>query len=544
VEITPEAAAAAQPAAPAGDPRYKWRVLASVCVGLFMVILDSTVVNVALKSLQQHYNVNTSEAQWVISLYTLALGIATPLSGFLGDRFGMKRIYLLGLTMFAAGSALCGVAALLDTSVAFDIGSVHVSPLTYLIAARAIQGIGGGIALPLGTSFLFKSFSPREIGAAFGIFGIVLVFAPAAGPLMGGALVDHGLLPWIFFLNLPIAAIGISIGLNFLRETDHSQRVPADIPGIIFAGLGFGAVLYGASIAGQQGNSWTSPDVLVSLTVGGVAMIILAFVEWRSPNPLLDLRLYRIPSFAIANVAGLVGTIALFGAEFLLPLYLQILRGQSAFQAGLTLLPLAIASAFATVIAGRLSDKVGPRLPIVIGFVLIAYNTYQFSQLTSDTSFTFIGFLLVLRGIAVGLIIQNSQVAALLDVVPARLNRATPLVQATRQTMQSIGVAVLATILSTAVTLTIPTNIPSGASLAQLPPPVQAQIHQQILAFQNQYLTGLQNAYLATFIIAIVATILACFLPGWPGKWEPAKRQQRRATETTVPSPEATAVGA
>jgi EmrB/QacA subfamily drug resistance transporter len=544
VDSTSAAAAAPQPANLAIDPRYKWRVLASVVVGLFMVILDSTVVNVALKSLQQHYNVNTSEAQWVISLYTLALGIATPLSGFLGDRFGMKRIYLTGLTMFAAGSALCGVAALLDTSLAFDIGSVHVSPLIYLIAARAIQGIGGGIALPLGTSFLFKAFPPREIGAAFGIFGIVLVFAPAAGPLVGGALVDHGLLPWIFFLNLPIGAIGITIGLNFLRETDHSQHVPADIPGIIFAGAGFGALLYGASIAGQQGNSWTSPDVLTSLAIGVVALAILAVVEWRAKHPLLDLRLYRIPSFAIANVAGLVGTIALFGAEFLLPLYLQILRGQSAFQAGLTLLPLAIASAISTVIAGRLSDLVGPRLPIVLGFVLIAYNTYQLSQITLTTSLTFIGFLLVLRGIAVGLIIQNSQVAALMDVPSARLNRATPLVQATRQTMQSIGVAVLATILSTAVTITIPSNIPSSGDLAQLPPPVQQQIHQQIMDFQNQYITGLQHAYLATFAIAITATILACFLPGWPGKWASSRRQQRATQESALPQVEAGAVGA
>ncbi len=505
------------------DPRYKWRVLASVVSGLFMVILDSTVVNVALKSLQQHYQVGTNEAQWVISLYTLTLGISTPLSGFLGDRFGMKRIYLTGLGMFAVGSMLCGFASMLDPgTTTFHLGPFLVTPLTFLIMARGIQGIGGGISLPLGTALLFKAFPPREIGAAFGIFGIVLVFAPAIGPLLGGALVDHNLLAWVFFLNIPIGAIGLTIGINFLRESDHSGKVPVDIPGIIFAGLGFGLILLAASNAGQSG--WTDPGVLVSLAAGIVSLGILTFVELRAPSPLLDLKLFRIPSFAIANIAGLVGTIALFGAEFLLPLYLQILRGETAFQAGLTLLPLAIASAFATVLAGRLSDRLGPRLPIVIGFLLIAYNTYQLSQITIDTSLTFIGFLLVLRGIAVGLIIQNSQVAALMDVPPARLNRATPLVQASRQTMQSIGVAFLATILTSAITITIPANIPTG-STANLPPVVQQQIHQQLLTFQHQYITGLENAYLATFVIAIIATILSLFLPGWPGKWASARRQ-------------------
>src|SRR5579875_1640634 len=251
-ETPATAGAAAVQSAP--DSGYKWRVLASVVSGLFMVILDATVVNVALKALQQHYNVGTNEAQWVISLYTLALGIATPLSGYLGDRFGIKRIYLTGLALFAAGSALCGVASLADFS--FTIGGQPITPLTFLIMARAIQGIGGGIALPLGTTLLFKAFPAREIGAAFGIFGIVLVFAPAMGPLLGGWLVDHNLLAWIFFLNIPIGIIGLIISTSFLRETPGVKATPADIPGIIFAGLGFGAVLYAASTAGEQGVGW------------------------------------------------------------------------------------------------------------------------------------------------------------------------------------------------------------------------------------------------------------------------------------------------
>ncbi|GLV55584.1 putative MFS-type transporter YhcA [Dictyobacter sp. S3.2.2.5] len=507
-------------AQPAGDASYKWRVLATVVVGLFMVILDSTVINVALKSLQQHYAVSTSESQWVISLYTLALGIATPLSGFLGDRFGVKRIYLLGLALFVLGSLLCGFAP----------------SLALLIGARAIQGIGGGISLPLGTALLFRAFPPRERGAAFGIFGIVLVFAPAIGPLLGGWLVDHDLLSWIFFLNLPIGIIGLTIGTLFLHEAPGSAKVRADIPGIILSALGFGSILFATSIAGEQGSGWTDPRVIAGLVIGLLALVVFSIVELRAPDPLMDLRLFRIPSFAIANVASMVGTIALFGAEFLLPLYLQILRGQSAFQAGLILLPLAIASAFSSFLAGRIADRIGPRVPIVLGFILIAYNTYQFAQIKIDTSITFIMFLLVVRGLAVGLIIQNSQIAALLDVPLSRLNRATPLVQATRQTMQSIGVAVLATILTAAITISMPKNIPSGGDISKLPAPARQAALNGIHQFQSQYITGLEHAYMATFVIALVAILLSIFLPGWPGKYQSSSKKEAQAAEQQQPS--------
>ena len=244
----------------------------------------------------------------------------------------------------------------------------------------------------------------------------MLVFAPASGPLLGGLLVDHNLLSWIFFLNIPIAIVGISIGIRFLRDTPGSPNAHIDIPGIILASLGFGAILYAASIAGEQGVGWGDIHVLVSIAIGVLSLAVFAVVELRTSQPLLDLRLYSIRSFTLANIASLVGTIALFGAEFRLPLYLQILRGESAFQTGLILLPLALASAVSTVIAGRISDRIGPRLPIVIGFLLITYNTYQLSQIQLNTSIGFIIFLLVLRGIAVGLIIQNSQLAALMDV--------------------------------------------------------------------------------------------------------------------------------
>jgi DHA2 family multidrug resistance protein len=521
------------------DPTYKWKVLASVIFGLFMVILDTTVVNVALKTLQQQYNVTTNEAQWVISLYTLALGIATPLSGFLGEKFGIKKIYVGALVLFVLGSTLCGLAILESNN------------LVLLIAARAIQGIGGGLGLPLGTAMLFGAFPPRERGVALGIFGIALVFAPASGPLLGGWLVDHNLLPWIFFVNIPIGLLGIGIASAFLRDRKSERPLKADYLGILFSTLGFGALLYGASMAGEQGGGgWTDPQTLGAFTVGLVALAIFALVELRVQEPLLDLRLFRIGTFTIANIVGWVGIIALFGAEFLLPLYLQIIRGMSAFDTGLFLLPLAITSGLVTPIAGKLADKFGPRLPLMLGFGLIAFNTWQLRDIRIDTDLGWITFLLIARGVGFGLVIQNSIVAALSDVPGPKTARATSLVNATRQTIQSIGVAALATILTSAITINVgeeirknlpnPATLPPAArsaleagmqqfqaqldrggipDLSQAPAQIQPIILAAVQKFQDQYITGLEHAYTATMIVAILATLLALFLPGWPARY-------------------------
>ncbi len=520
------------------DPSYKWKVLASVIFGLFMVILDTTVVNVALKTLQQQYNVTTNEAQWVISLYTLALGIATPLSGFLGEKFGIKKIYVGALALFVLGSALCGLAIL------------ESSNLALLVVARAIQGIGGGLGLPLGTAMLFGAFPPKERGVALGIFGIALVFAPASGPLLGGWLVDNNLLPWIFFVNIPIGLLGIGIAGAFLRDRKSERPLKADYLGILFSTLGFGSLLYGASIAGEQGGGWTAPQTLAAFALGIVALAIFALVELRVQEPLLDLRLFRIGTFTIANIVGWVGIIALFGAEFLLPLYLQIVRGMSAFDTGLFLLPLAITSGIVTPIAGKLADKLGPRLPLVLGFGLIAFNTWQLRDIQVNTDLNWITFLLIVRGVGFGLVIQNSIVAALSDVPGPKTARATSLVNATRQTIQSIGVAALATILTSAITINVgeeirknlpnPATLPPAArtaleagmqqfqaqldrggipDLSQAPAQIQPIILAALQKFQEQYITGLEHAYTATMIVALLATLLAFFLPGWPARY-------------------------
>lgn len=532
---------------------YKWGVLISVIFGIFMVILDSTVINVALATIREQFHTSLADSQWVISLYTLALGISTPLAGYLGDRFGLKRIYVLGLLLFVIGSFACGLAP--------------TSNILFLILARAVQGVGGGLALPLGTAQLFRAFKPEEQGLALGIFGISLVVAPALGPILGGWLVDQNLWRFIFFINVPIGLLGVVLASRLLREERSEHPLIFDWLGLIFSTVGFGAVLYAASIAADDG--WTSTKVLAFFAAGGVSLVLFALVElFVARDPLLDLRLFKRRTFLNATVVGYVAVVALFGAEFLLPLYLQTLRGKTALESGVILLPLAIASGVVVPLAGKLYDKIGARPLMVTGFALLAVNTWQFSQLQADTSITWILVLLVIRGVALGLTVQTTMVAALSVVGPREYSRASSLSNATRQVVQSIGVAVLATILATALSAEVkqyqnqylsqpassstkivglcePLPAPSTGGIAVSPGasgpsgqptgPTPQQLAALLKQACQQSINGYENAYKLTFYFALLAMGLGALLPGWPLRWERRPRMSNQPEEVESP---------
>jgi DHA2 family multidrug resistance protein len=506
----------------------KWKVLISVVFGIFMVILDTTVVNVAFQTLRTEFGASINDSQWIISVYVLSLGISTPLAGYLGDRYGMKRIYLLGLSIFILGSLLCGFSP----------------SLPFLIGARALQGFGGGIALPLGTALLFRSFPANEQGMALGIFGIASLTAPALGPILGGYLVDQNLWRFIFFINPPIGLVGVILGTFFLPSYAPERKPNLDVFGLITEIIGFGSVLYAASIAANKG--WTDPEVLTWFGIGFVGMIAFAIVELRyAKEPLLDLRLFTKRTFLNASLLGYVSVIALFGAEFLMPIYLQSLRGKSAMETGLTIVPMAVTGALATITAGRLYDRVGPRLLVGFGYTVLLINTWQLSKIKGDTPISWIMFLLALRGLAVGSTVQTTFVTAL-SVVPLRqVARGSSLANATRQVVQSIGVAFLATILASALSPEINAilqkvqDVPAQSAGFRIalcePTPVAAtgkadpstrldgnipQISPGV--FQKacqENIAGFEHAYRITFYAAGVALILGLMLPGWPLKW-------------------------
>ncbi len=525
----------------------KWKILISVMFGVFMIILDSTIVNIAFPTLRLEYGASLDSAQWVISVYVLALGITTPVAGFLADRFDIKRVYLLGIAIFTLGSFLCGFAP----------------SLGFLIAARAFQGFGGGIAQPLGAAQLYRAFPPKEQGRAFGIFGIALVVAPALGPILGGWLVDAQLWRAIFFVNVPVGILGVILGSRFLVNSRPDIRPRFDPLGLATAVIGFGAVLYAASIAETYG--WTGSITLLMLCLGLIVLAVHAIIELRvAREPMMNLRLFSRPLFLTASLVGYVATIALFGAEFLMPLYLQSFRGRTALEAGIILLGVAATSAIATPSAGRLYDKIGPRMIMVAGFAILCVNTWQLAEIQATTSMLTIVLLLALRGLAVGLTLQTSYVAALSSIPLDLLPRGSSLLNSTRFVVQALSVAAFATILvsflspqikaeqnamqQSQAVLTTPfgvcetpgvapsNNFPPGtsASLSSLSASAAAAVKSKILTDLNlacsQSMHGFESAYRVTFYASIGALLLAGFLPGWPGKWEGRETGQQART--------------
>ncbi len=514
----------------------KWKVLISVMFGIFMIILDSTIVNIAFPTLRIEFGASLADAQWVISIYVLSLGVTTPVSGYLADRFGIKKVYLLGLGLFTLGSFLCGLAP----------------SLGLLIAARALQGFGGGIAQPLGPAQLYRAFPPKEQGTALGLFGIALVVAPALGPILGGWLVDLGLWRAIFFVNVPIGILGVILGSRFLLDYRVGKHPVFDPLGLTTAVIGFGAVLYAATIAENFG--WGGTFTLLALALGFVILIVHTLIElYGTKEPMMNLRLFTNPTFLNASIVGYIATVALFGAEFLMPIYLQTFRGRTALDTGIILLGVAATSAIATPLAGRLYDKIGPRLIMVVGFAILCINTWQLAQLKSLTPIPYIVFLLALRGLAIGLTLQTSYVTALSSIHLDMLPRGSSLLNSTRFVVQAVAVASLATILvgylspqartvadqmqnsQAAVSVqfgvcetpgvSATDNLPPGASASLVSLPAQAadaakaKILSSLNAVCDQTMQGFDAAYALTFYASIAALLMAAFLPGWPGKW-------------------------
>lgn len=455
------------------DDGYKWRVLFSVIFGTFMSILDNTVVNVALATLQKDFGASISHTQGVVTYYALSLGIVIPVAGFLADRFGIKRVYVLSLVAFTTASALCGLAPSLNT----------------LILFRILQGLGGGALLPLGTAMLFTAFPPHERGLALSVFGIPSLVAPALGPTLGGFLVEYVDWRFIFYINLPIGIAGALMASRNLRERKSATRAAFDLPGFILSAVGFGALLYGLSNAATDG--WTSMTVLGSLGFGVVALVAFAVVELRTPHPLLNVRFYQKPIYLLASAVGWVSVVALFGATFLLPLYFQTLRGRTAFQTGLLLLPQAVAAVISIQISGRMYDRIGPRYVVTAGLIGLVLTTWGFTQITETTSYVVICAQMAIRGFALACVMQPTQAAALSVIERDVLTRASSLLSVMRSVFQSLGVAILGTVLQLRGTPT------SG--------------------FRGVYtIAGYRDAYNVALGAAIVGVVLAVFLPVKP----------------------------
>jgi DHA2 family multidrug resistance protein len=468
---------------------YKWIVVMVVIFGSFMSILDQTVINNALPRLQSAFTADLGSLQWVITAYTLTQGIVTPTTAFFANRLGIKRFYMISLALFTLGSALCGLAWNLPT----------------LIAFRVVQAIGGATLFPLAITLLFFEFPPQERGLATGILSVSALMAPAVGPTLGGYLVTYADWPLIFYINVPIGVIAIIMALLLLRERPSEDRARFDLPGFVLAASGLAAVLYALSNASISG--WSSPSVLVTLLGGCCLLALFVFVELRTINrgqqPLIDLRLFANGPFLTSNIANALITFGFFGSLILLPIYMQNLRGLSAFQSGLFTLPLAFAAVLAAIVGGRIVDRFDTRVVLLPGLVLMALSTWQLAQVQLSTSYTWLLLIFAVRGLGLGFLIQPLTVSALSTVPKRQYTQASSLNTVIRFTFTSLGIAVLATLTQSRAAAHISTL---AHQFKPVSPAALALLRQQGLDL------AVQDAFWLSLAALILAFIAICFI--------------------------------
>ncbi|MBP2000373.1 EmrB/QacA subfamily drug resistance transporter [Paenibacillus shirakamiensis] len=402
--------------------RQLFAPLLAVIVGMFMVILDSTVVNVALPHLREIFKTDYTTMQWTVTGYTLALSAVIPLAGWMTDRFGAKRIFLITITLFTLGSVLCSFAS---------------SP-GQLILFRVIQGLGGGMVAPIGMAMIFKLAPPEKMGSIMGMLGIPMLLAPALGPVLSGYFVEYVSWHWIFLINLPVGIIALIIGIKFLPKFEKKAVPSLDILGIILAPIAFAMLAYGVS---EGGRDWSSTEALLGLLVGGIALIIFIFVELLQKQPLLELRVFKSSDFTRGVIIAWVSQIALFGAIILMPLYLQGVRGYTPLQSGLSVLPQALASGIFMPIGGRLFDRFGARPLVIIGLSIITIALTMLTNISLSTSSIYILGALAMLGSGMGLSMMAINTHVLQSAPRKLVSRVTPLTTAAQQVMVSFAVA-------------------------------------------------------------------------------------------------------
>jgi drug resistance transporter, EmrB/QacA subfamily len=413
------------------DDSNKWLILFVVILGIFMQTLDSSIVNLAISKMMHTFNSTLDQIQWVISVYALVVGIVTPASGYLGDRFGIKKVFISALVLFTFGSLLCGIS--------WNAASI--------IAFRIIQGIGGAALMPIGMIILMNSFDKNERGMAIGLMGMSVMAAPALGPTLGGYIIDK--LDWrlVFFINIPIGIITSIVGIMFLRETEHKSVKGFDFIGFLTAGIGLGCILY---VLGKDNIDWGDIKYTILLIIGGYNLCMFIVNELMIAEPMLDLRLLKNYTFCMSTIIMNVTMLVLLGGIFIMPVFLQQLKGFTPLQTGMVLFPEAIAIAFSVVIAGKITDQCGigmKRGMLIMALVFLTFNSYSMSKLTLNTSAISIMLLLMVRGLGIGFLMTPVQVMGL-NAVPKEMNsNASALMNTLKQIGSAVGITLVTSII-------------------------------------------------------------------------------------------------
>ncbi|RJS60066.1 DHA2 family efflux MFS transporter permease subunit [Bacillus sp. PK3_68] len=492
-------------------PKRVGPVLAVLLFGMFVAILNQTLINVALPVMMSDFNVSTSTAQWLMTGFMLVNGIMIPISAFLILKYGFRKLFILSMISFTVGSIICAVSG----------------TFTIMMVGRVIQAIGAGVLMPLGTNVFMTLFPPEKRGAAMGTMGIAMILAPAIGPTLTGWVIQHYEWNVMFYGMFILGVIDILLAIRLFHLKSETVDLKLDVFSLITSSIGFGGLLYGFSEAGN--NGWDSAEVILSLIIGIISLAVFVWKQLVSETPMLNMNVFKFNMFTFTLIINSIITMALFGGMLLLPIYLQNIRGFTPMESGLLLLPGALIMGLMGPIAGKLFDKYGVRWLAVIGLAITTYGTFEFTHLTSDTPYRSILMIYILRSFGMSLIMMPIMTAGM-NVLPMKLiAHGTAMSNTIRQVAGSIGTAFLVTIMTRQSTFHMAdyenqvttTNSFIQDKINSLSQAFGGGESGHMMSIMSLYsegmklstIKGINDAFVVATILAAIAFILSFFLP-------------------------------
>ena len=475
-----------------GGPPYG--IIAVLMIGAFISFLNNTLLNIALPAIMTELEVGASTVQWLTTGFMLVNGILIPATAFLIQKYSVRNLFLTAMILFTLGTILAGFA--------------HI--FSILLIGRMLQAAGSAILMPLLMNVMLVSFPVEKRGAAMGVFGLILMFAPAIGPTLSGWIIEHYDWRMLFHFITPIAVVVVLIGFFLLKDKKEKTNLRLDFFSLALSSIGFGGLLFGFSSAGDKG--WDSPYVYGTIIVGVISLLWFVISQTKKEVPFLNFRVYQYPMFALSSVISMVVNMSLFAGMILLPIYVQTLRGISPMDAGLLMMPGAILMAIMSPLTGKLFDKFGGRVLAIIGLLIMVVTTFDFSRLQLDTTYTHLLMLYTVRMVGMSMVMMPVSTNGL-NQLPQRLYpHGTAMNNTLNQVAGAIGTALLVTIMSNR-TATHATELskeamnhvsgnPTGAVLAEM----KQQIGMQAM------LEGINDAFLVATSITVIALILAFFI--------------------------------
>ncbi|HCX0870377.1 TPA: DHA2 family efflux MFS transporter permease subunit [Staphylococcus aureus] len=489
-----------------GEGVSRGKILAALLFGMFIAILNQTLLNVALPKINTEFNISASTGQWLMTGFMLVNGILIPITAYLFNKYSYRKLFLVALVLFTIGSLICAI------SMNFPI----------MMVGRVLQAIGAGVLMPLGSIVIITIYPPEKRGAAMGTMGIAMILAPAIGPTLSGYIVQNYHWNVMFYGMFIIGIIAILVGFVWFKLYQYTTNPKANIPGIIFSTIGFGALLYGFSEAGNKG--WGSVEIETMFAIGIIFIILFVIRELRMKAPMLNLEVLKFPTFTLTTVINMVVMMSLYGGMILLPMYLQNLRGFSALDSGLLLLPGSLIMGLLGPFAGKLLDTIGLKPLAIFGIAVMTYATWELTKLNMDTPYMTIMGIYVLRSFGMAFIMMP-MVTAAINALPGRLaSHGNAFLNTMRQLAGSIGTAILVTVMTTQTTQHLSAF---GEELDKTNPVVQDHMRELasqyggqegamkvLLQFVNKLSTveGINDAFIVATIFSVIALILCLFL--------------------------------